>query len=231
MPRCGGCNVVRQTARASKTSTTALKSAGPPRTHRLLHALQLLALKGCGQVECWAFAWNLCVSLFASFGRRFKGSPCSYLQKKNKSYLCASSPASPLIGWRHCVSYCVADLIENMQQADQKNWDLDQQSMDNLCCSLNTFFRQTGVVPNQSHSLSAGRSHISQHSGSVHGRSRSRRRKTVALCVYFRVVIFSWVDILADPYLALLSFFRSFLADPYLALFFLLFSRLLISPG
>nr|CAB3254103.1 transcription factor protein [Phallusia mammillata] len=54
------------------------------------------------------------------------------------------------------------DLIENMQQADQKNWEIDQQSMDNLCCSLNTFFRRTGVMPDQSHSASAGHAHISQ---------------------------------------------------------------------
>uniref|UniRef100_H2YAZ3 Fork-head domain-containing protein n=1 Tax=Ciona savignyi TaxID=51511 RepID=H2YAZ3_CIOSA len=49
------------------------------------------------------------------------------------------------------------DLIENMQQADQKNWQLDQQSAVDLCGSLNNFFQQSGFNPNQSHSLSAGR--------------------------------------------------------------------------
>nr|NP_001071714.1 transcription factor protein [Ciona intestinalis]BAE06444.1 transcription factor protein [Ciona intestinalis] len=48
------------------------------------------------------------------------------------------------------------DLIENMQQADQKNWELDQQSAVDLCGSLNHFFQQSGFVPTQSHSHSAG---------------------------------------------------------------------------
>ncbi|XP_076806235.1 forkhead box protein J3-like isoform X1 [Clavelina lepadiformis] len=58
------------------------------------------------------------------------------------------------------------DLVQNMQMAEQKDWVLDQQSMVDLCGSLNSFFKQTGCFSNQSHSLS----HHSLHSNhSSHG--------------------------------------------------------------
>ena len=55
------------------------------------------------------------------------------------------------------------DLIDNLHQADQKDWQLDQQAVVSLCDSLNSFFFKTGCMPKQSYSLSAG-SRTLQHS-------------------------------------------------------------------
>lgn len=57
------------------------------------------------------------------------------------------------------------DLVNNMQQADEKNWELDPQSIVDLCGSLNKFFQQTGFAlpANKSMSSSSGSGFHQQH--------------------------------------------------------------------